>query len=324
MTHWLVAEKVAARLPAGSFYGEAARLFEAERALGAVLHDALFYAPKEAQAYAFVADRLHGEGGEDTLAVIRGLHAAVRQLFDARSPRSGPCAALLVGLVSHVFADVTFHPLVYYHTGLPLPNGKLPPAAATCHRRLETLIDFYLVGPTQVATRSLAAYLRATQPRLAELLRLFAQAAAPTEDPEALARALEASLGRFSQAQTLFRCAGLMRAARTARKVLPWSAREVIALGYAPACQAEMLRLAEDIEYLHPATGEPCRGSLRGLTEVAADRAAQAILRVEQALVRKRKGNDPFPEHGPTLVAGLPDVPAAALKHVAQSPLVSC
>jgi hypothetical protein len=320
ITHWLIAADTAARLPGDSFYGAAARARPALRALGAVFHDALFYAPPARAGFAWLADRLHAEAGEDTFAPVRGLHRIVGELRAAASPLAESLGAVVAGFVAHLQADVAFHPLVYYHTGLPGPTGRMTSTVSQAHRRLEALIDLHFVGSLAALDDwSLAAYLKAAGRRARDCSWCAARALVAAAEQADLVATLDASWARYGWTQALFRRRGLAQAGWWLRRLLPATGRELVSLGYAPALVDLLPRIAGEVEYRHPVTGAPGRVSLAALRERAVAAAVATLARLEATA----PAAEPLAgEVGPSLVAGLPGLGAAALVCCAPAPLV--
>jgi hypothetical protein len=320
ITHWLIAADVAARLPGESFYGAAARTRPALRALGAVFHDALFYAPPARAGFGWVADRLHSEAGEDSFAPVRGLHGIVGELRAAGSPLADDLGAFVAGFVAHLQADAVFHPLVYYHTGLPGPTGRMSSAVSQAHRRLEALVDLHFVGGLAALDDwSLGAFLRTAGQRRRDLSWCAARVLVEPDDRADLVATLDASWARYGWTQALFRRRGLAQASWVLRRLLPDSGREIAALAYAPRLVELLPRIAGELEYRHPVTGAPGRASLAALRARAAAAAAATLAQLEAT----GPGAEPLAGvTGPSLVAGLPGLGYAALVHCAPAPLV--
>jgi len=139
-THWLVAERLGAVLE-GSVAGASAANYPHIRAFGAIYPDIIFYLPDDGTELT-LAHRYHGEGGEDTYDLVR---RAVS--FIAEPAHPNPWWSFVVGLVSHIVADQTFHPLVYYLTGNDeAQDMNLRIRAIAAHRKWEALMDLFFVG----------------------------------------------------------------------------------------------------------------------------------------------------------------------------------
>jgi len=94
-------------LPPG-ILADAASAFPEFVGAGAVAHDSGYYLWKDPDAHA-VAERLHGRGGYDSFEPFRRLAGRESSLPEG--------LAFGFGALSHLAADVVFHPLVYAWTG---------------------------------------------------------------------------------------------------------------------------------------------------------------------------------------------------------------
>lgn len=115
--------------------------FNAVARLGAVVHDAPYYADwgKDLHFTAY-AEYLHGLHSEDTFLPLKKLAMSIVEMKDAR--QRFVCWALLLGMVSHYVADVNFHPVVYYFTGNYNDEDiKKRARAQTLHRLFEVYMD---------------------------------------------------------------------------------------------------------------------------------------------------------------------------------------
>jgi hypothetical protein len=114
--------------------------------LGAVSHDSAYYVLGDPAAKA-AADRLHGAGGADSFEPFRALAA-----HEATLGAIG--LAFGLGALTHLAADVTFHPLVFSWTGdADAPDPKLRSGWLYRHQVCETALDLHfeaLWGPAPV------------------------------------------------------------------------------------------------------------------------------------------------------------------------------
>ncbi len=132
LTHWLVAEEVADRLPAGPL-ADAIRAHRDAYLLGAVAPDSPFYAllGQQHEVLQRVASAIHGADGSNTLGWVPEVASADGWAFVA-------------GVCTHVATDVVFHPFVYYYSGSwKADDPRIRDGAAIRHVRLETAIDEY-------------------------------------------------------------------------------------------------------------------------------------------------------------------------------------
>jgi hypothetical protein len=128
LTHWLLAGRSLAGLEATSHLSVLIRENRALYLAGAVLPDTLmhlFGGPHGPTALA-LANRFHDTGGNSYEPLIR-----IEEAYGAEGIPDGFLACLL-GVLSHMQADIVFHPFVFAHGGLR-DNGR--------HYRVETAID---------------------------------------------------------------------------------------------------------------------------------------------------------------------------------------
>jgi hypothetical protein len=315
LIHFAIARRTAARLAGSSF----APALDARRhglLLGAVLHDALFYAtPPGGAPLEQLSHRLHGANGEDTFALIRLMadHAAER-------PGDPLPKALLVGAVSHLYADVTMHPLIWHLSGdyysADAPARSL---ARQRHRCLEALMDM-VACPEMIGRASLSLRLMLRRcPALTDTgLPMTGLAAMAGVTTQAASAALHRAWRTFAWFQAACASPGPARLAHALRPWLPRPAAELTALAYAPQLLRQADRLSGMIAYRHPVTGASCTHSLDELMNQAADKAAALCRELEPAVF-----NHALPAletTGPSMDAGLAGVPTGAMLHFASPP----
>ena len=112
--------------------------------LGAVSHDVPYYYRRGKDPFEVVGEYLHGREGEDTLQILQPFAA---KIFQHDAQRRDFAWAFFFGMMSHVAADVRFHPMVYYFTGNY--NDQDPQKrklAQRRHRLFEVYLD-YAVRP---------------------------------------------------------------------------------------------------------------------------------------------------------------------------------
>ena len=107
-SHWLLAQRLADKLVSGPL-ADAILGYPELVYTGAVAHDSAYYMLDDPKAKA-AADRLHGTPEHDSFAPFRAL-AAQREALGAQGLAFG------LGALTHLAADVTFHPLVFSWTG---------------------------------------------------------------------------------------------------------------------------------------------------------------------------------------------------------------
>lgn len=292
--------------------------------LGAVLHDALFYAiPPGGAPLERLAHRLHGASGEDTFALIRLLadHAAEAWAAQARTGQGATLpVALLVGAVSHLYADVVMHPLVWHLSGDYYAADKAARSMARQrHRALESLMDMVACPAMPGRARfSLRLMLRRCPGLLEHGLPVARMGAMADMTPEAAARALARAWRTFALFQAAYSTRALARAAFALRPWLPRPAAELAALAYAPQLMTQAAFLSGPIPFCHPVTGEPRTASLDELMDEAAARAAALCRRLEPAIFDQQLALSD--ESGPSMDTGQPGVSTRDMRHFADPP----
>jgi hypothetical protein len=135
--------------------------------IGAVAHDIPYYALGSADARRTAA-RLHGTSLSDSFAPFRAL-ASHRGDLGAQGLAFG------FGALTHLAADVTFHPLIFSWTGdAEAPRGDLQQGWHYRHQACETALDLHveaLWGPAP--TRSVGALLQEAGPELLPITDVF-------------------------------------------------------------------------------------------------------------------------------------------------------
>lgn len=334
ITHWLIARAAARELAGTALAGP----LEPDGPgwhwlhLGAVFHDALFYLPPASPLarYGTLAKVMHGEAGQDSFRVLRSLVESLRRQRagvlmaapDSAAPPDPALTGLLIGLASHIQADSVFHPFVFFHTGLPRPDGRLSTNSAQAHYRLEALMDIHFAGGlNRLAGYRLRNHLAPIRSGLeaacAEVGRAFFQTRGPRLE---FARAMGQGFDRFARVQPLFHNRLLARTLYTVRKGLPRTIREYSALAYSPQLKRTAPVLKDRHGYRHPVTGEGLDARVEELFELAVERTAELGRRLDRLVMDDRPLSRA--EVGPDLSGGLPGGRATDLVHRADRRLV--
>lgn len=146
-SHWFLAQRLAGRFSSGPLADALLGYFE-YLLLGSVAHDSPYYVLGDPGAKR-VADRLHGTGRHDSFAPFRAL-ASHRDSLGAAGLAFG------LGALTHLAADVTFHPLVFSWTGdAGADDPELSHGWFYRHQACETALDLHfesLWGPPPART----------------------------------------------------------------------------------------------------------------------------------------------------------------------------
>ncbi|NPV04783.1 MAG: zinc dependent phospholipase C family protein [Syntrophaceae bacterium] len=272
ITHWLIASAVSSGLE-GTAFREPLDRYGNILKIGAVVHDAPYYylGRDRDRRFGDLPRKLHG-----TVADACGLIGALLSYtLERPSGERSPLLAFLVGLVTHLFADALFHPMIFYLTGpyhhLSSREGSI---ARQDHRRLEALIDISLAGGYErVRDFSLASFLGAAEvpPRA-----VFAHAGTAWLEPgraEGFAGGLASAFRLFAFMQGLFRNPFLGRLSFSLFPAAPASAREILALVYAPRLSQFEQRIRGVLQYRHPCTGREEARSIDALFREAVEQS---------------------------------------------------
>lgn len=139
ITHWTLAEKVYLNINSNSSLKEIIKQYKNLYLTGAVIIDTPFYIifDKKAKMIYKLAEDMHNNpiNSYEPLAQIINC-------YHSRLPDE--ILALILGIITHIHADSSFHPLVYYFSGTGLPDQKKSRRKAnTRHRIIETFLDLY-------------------------------------------------------------------------------------------------------------------------------------------------------------------------------------
>lgn len=246
-THWLLARRTARRLPPGPL-ADAVLAYEEFLLAGAVAHDSPYYCLDNPEAKR-TADRLHGAAGHDSFDPFRSL-ATYREGLGA------PALAFGLGALTHLAADVTFHPLVFSWTGdSEAADPETRHGWLYRHQACETALDLHMEALwNQAPVRTYAALVRRAGPSLIAIQGAWAQGDA------------KPWITAHRRLQALF---GLSPVALLARWVAwkdpagegDWSA------GFYRGPPALHPAFLGALEWLDPVTGAPGRSTLEDLID---------------------------------------------------------
>lgn len=284
--------------------------------LGAVFHDALFYGiTSTAYPMERLSHRLHGAWGEDTFALLR-LQAA--QVINSPTP-SLP-AALLVGMVSHIYADTVMHPMVWHLTGNYYGSeSKKRSQVRQHHRALESLMDM-VACPEMInrPTYRIRNLLRRTGTDLYDALPLTAMAELAETSERQARKGVQQSFRIFATLQSLFGVNRLADGLFALRPFLPRTVNEIGALFYPSQLMKQADHLRGPIDFQHPVSGVHHAASLEEMIHGAASRAAATCRQLEPALFDGMPMA--IPEHGPSMDAGMSGVSTDRMRYFATTP----
>lgn len=315
ITHWLILERAAAESTGA--VGACVRSHPAYAALGAVAHDAPYYLRAGGDRFEEVAERVHGSHGEDTFDPVRTLARAVPQ-------QPSPLLwAFLLGMVSHIIADATFHPIVYHFTGdyydLDMQKRNI---ARTRHRLFETLLDSWIRARLR---RSGRLYISETIRELgdgANSIARFLDAAIPGESSSS--RPWYRSISTLSRSQSLFLSLPMGILIRGLTRYNPKTFGPIDAL-FAFRRRKPHPFFEGKISYRNPASGESHSETLEQLLDRAVRETVELFQRFEPLVSGKSKDVDAAlgDIRGRSLNSGLVGTTIPDMRHFAQTPFPS-
>lgn len=147
VTHWIVAERVTEALRPTP-YGEILQRYPNIVKIGAVFHDLLYYLNSSdypenenlSRAIHQFPNKLHAIHGEDSLAIVRGILKSIQY----NQTQNEHLIAFMVGVITHIFTDIVWHPLVYNYTGNYHDTDEHKKHEAQYnHLKLEAVFDLY-------------------------------------------------------------------------------------------------------------------------------------------------------------------------------------
>lgn len=314
LIHFTVAEQTAALLEDTPYASHLALEHEG-MLLGSVFHDALFYAVFPGGKHLeSLAHTLHGTKGEDSFDLV---HIQAKHILEAADP-SLPIA-IMVGIISHMFSDVTMHPMVWHFSGdYYAKDSESRSLSRQRHRALEALMDMVAcpekVGNPDYAIRNLLKRSPNLLDRGLPLQQLAFNARLPVNKTK---QHTHAAWTLFALLQWAFPHKRLAQTLWKYRPHIPQAAAEIASLFYAPQLLEQADQLRGDIEFKHPVSGVSKSASLTYLIQTAAQKAAEFCREIGPALFQGAKLEIP---HGPSLETGAAGQPTTDMRYFASTP----
>ncbi|BCS90305.1 zinc dependent phospholipase C family protein [Pseudodesulfovibrio sediminis] len=318
LIHFKITEMTAAKL-ADTPYADHLTAHQSGLLLGAVFHDGLFYGRSgPGRSLERLAHQLHGSNGQDTFTLIRLQTEHIAQLAEP-----GLAISLLVGMVTHIFADVVMHPMVWYLSGNYYADDAAQKSRVRQrHRALESLMDMIMcpemLGRPTYRVRRLMHSLKPTLFAALPVKGIADMAALSATETRA---GLQNAFGWYGRLQTLYSTAWLARSLFTLIPLLPSAVVELVTLFYAPQLLRQAGYFDQPFTYTHPMTGKAQTATLAGMMEEAASRASELCRTLQPALF----DNAPLhlPDPGPSLDTAIPGVATHRMSHYADPPFPS-
>lgn len=297
ITHWILAERVLDELGENSHLGKVIRANRAVYLSGTVLPDTLlhlFRGPHSGVALR-LADRFHDATGNSFTPLIRA---------ETKHAGSLPpdLLACLLGVISHMLVDSTFHPYVYALGGVD-DIGR--------HYRLETAIDVYFLhcGLTPPVRRLNELITPKTRQVLVDAAAMLFD-----QDEELPRAALEHALALHCRIQAMYDRTWWKIAANVLGSLVGSPFSEQRHLFYPlDASGADLRKLIDSVhEWEHPISGAVVNLSADDLAEETVRKTAAIFKRIdERGSLSAALGDPP----GVNLLTGLYAVGMSEMKH---------
>lgn len=264
LTHWILADRALVRLSEGSRLREILLNNHDSYLGGAVLPDTLLHLTRgpHATTALSLANCFHDTAGNSFAPLIR----AEQSFPDGLPPATLAC---LLGVITHMQADIVFHPFVYALTGT---------AGIGRHYRLETDMDVhFLKGGTRLKVRQVADLMSpATRSILVGTCALLFD-----PDGRLPRQELERALKLHCRFQGLYNRTFCKLAVRLAALLAGAPFREQRHLFYPLKCLRKDMFGEDAVEWRHPVNGELRLTSLEQLADETVQRITTLFERME-------------------------------------------
>lgn len=314
-THWIVAVETADSKEIGESIFKAAKENPGLLIKGAVFPDVLYYLKKGSCYIVNVGDRLHGPRTEDTYDILRAL---LRKLIDIlknirqnqgneeskrkEEKKRDYLLAFIVGVVTHIFSDVTFHPMVYHLTGDYYSCvSSTQDKAMIRHRTLECIFDLYFSD----GFKRLFQYDEALKEWQEEYEFIFDDLnlvfRCTDKPPRSIFRDAYRDLSGVREfiMKHKFLCKLLHRV----DFLLPASLKKKVAVCYSETQLRYIPEYSDTIAYRNPVTGEDSNMSLNDLKKKAVDASIDFCVNHLAKYIEKEESN--IAGRGPSLDTGI-------------------
>ena len=264
LTHWILADRVYAELASGCPMKDMIANNRDYYLAGAVLPDTLMHLHRSPQsAIARELAHLFHDSKSNSYAPL----IAAEKKFPEGLPDN--LTACLLGIISHMQADIVFHPFVFNVAGIH-DIGR--------HYRLETALDIYLIRRGAIPP---VRHLRdlVTSANRADLINTCSLVFDP--DGQLPRSVIEHAMNLHCRYQSRYN-----------RLFWRWLARLVGCLPGSPLREMQQLfyplNLADDDEMIlkgkwqHPVSGEPQTISIEGLADQAVQRTVTVLEKIRQ------------------------------------------
>jgi hypothetical protein len=307
-THWKVAEKVSEKLQNTIFSVPLTR-YKNILMLGANFHDIIFYVPRffKKDEIGQLPDILHGSEKEDTFDIIKVIVDSVN-----RNENNNHLISFLIGVITHIFTDSTFHPMVFYYAGHYAKEGRMKKANQR-HHKIEALIDFYLCKDImRNDDYTLANFMNNAEysPK-----KLFHEAFSEyfIKDKVEFVKAICSGYKRLSIVQKLAMNKHINRFFSIVEPFFPDRLKDASSIRYDTNLLNYISFVSKDIQYRNPVTGCEFSSTLDSLLEKSIEDCVSFCRMIEKFIIDKKHVEIDY--KGPSLKAGIPSVSVKEMKY---------
>jgi hypothetical protein len=337
VTHWLLAESVLHRCRNEASHLALDEPFALETVCGgASYHDVFYYVPRKRglPPFSHVSDFLHGSRGENTFAV---LYALVKDCINF--PNHPMLPTFLLGVITHICADVAFHPFIYWASGNWRGKESLF-VSQRQHRALESMIDHLFLASGTFRQRTpqdfnLRAFSTALHRNTAGHFDTITAIAARHEyfqswhslQTRGISAAIRRGYNNLALARTFCHSRIANALIRPLEPHLSLRLQSFTALRYAREQEttAPFGNTDEPFSYLHPVYGTEHTSSLRTMFQSA----EQESVRVWKIVLEAVRQNDSEIQWlksvlhtGASLEHGVCELPVTAMQHFSDAPML--
>ncbi len=309
-THWIILEdiRVAAAKHGLSYAAKITEDNIAAASIGAIVADSPYYFQYGKNRVATqIGDCYHGSAGEDTLSPIKLLAAEVLKRSENKERELG--WAIIIGMLSHIYADSIFHPLVNFISGnwyAAADSERIP--ARRRHKIFEVYLDSWVRAQRQLWNGGRLATSMQRLPSKSAIYQ-FVSSSYNSEIPNSMNAALfwQSCLEYQTVMQSRFLSTGFGALIRLLYYVGMESLAESDAL-FSFGRKTYKTIFDSPFTYQHPITGSQHTHTIRDLWGLSVDGCVKHLQRIEPLLSGKSEDLTLIGVHGVSLDYGLPRV----------------
>lgn len=259
LTHWILAEKTFEKMDA-SVFKNFIQKYKQLYYIGAVILDSPFYNlfSKQDDPTTRLGKQFHDQS---EFNLYRRFINILRR-FNHNPPDS--FWAFIAGVITHIHADQTFHPFIFYFCGKgPVPNAETRETDQARHRKLEAFLDLHYMDDIHLINDgrlwTSIKQMNISQQKLCEYASLL------YFQEDFYFKKIEKILKKHATIQDLFRKSMLRDLLTLINRMPGTNLSTTLSLFYPTYKKITLPFFNNPIVYKHPVTGETHRDSIGGL-----------------------------------------------------------